>query len=164
MRMSDQRHKGGPMAIDPKLRELLELVFCYDRQRVNAVNKDRKLIAHYTTAETAMKIIDGRSIWLRNAGVMNDYAEIEHGRAVMEPVLLGPLGNRFRELLNGVNEGLGQRLYQRYSDHCKHARETVFMVSLAEHDPVDDIGKLSMWRAYGGRMSGVALLLKGEIV
>ncbi|KRA83652.1 DUF2971 domain-containing protein [Altererythrobacter sp. Root672] len=152
------------MAIDPKLRELLELLFCYDRERVKTVKEEKRLIAHYTTADTAMKIISGRTLWLRNAGVMNDYMEIQYGRSVIEPVLRGQTGKRFFALLDGVKWGLGQRVQRQFAEHCEHARETVFMTSLSEHDQTDALGKLSMWRAYGGPVSGVALLFKGDVV
>lgn len=151
------------MPIDPNLRRMLELFFCYDRKRVRELGDEKRLLAHYTTAETAMKIIRGRSMWLRNAAVMNDYSEIDYGRAVMEPVLKGPLGDRFRAALEGVGEGLAQLVTERHEMHRSHVREAVFTASLSEHDRTDVYGRLSMWRAYGGPVSGVALLFKGEV-
>ncbi|MDJ0278670.1 hypothetical protein QLH51_17900 [Sphingomonas sp. 2R-10] len=35
--------------------------------------------AHYTTAENALNIMAVKSVWLRNAAVMNDHSEIEPG-------------------------------------------------------------------------------------
>lgn len=144
--------------------QMLELFFFYDRKRVKQVLEGKKLLAHYTTADTAMKIIKGRSLWLRNAGMMNDYMEIEHGKAAIEPVLNGPLGVRLSNVLNDLEDGLACQVIERHYHHREHARESIFMTSLSEHDPDDTLGRLSMWRAYGGPVSGVAVLFKGAVV
>lgn len=140
---------------------MLELFFCYDRKRQKALADNGKLLAHYTTAETAMKILGGRSLWLRNAAVMNDFSEIEYGKSVMHPVIKGELGDRYRAALNAISEGLADDVMRRHDEHRKHAREAVFTASFSEHDPDDRLGRLSMWRAYGGPVAGVALLFHG---
>lgn len=149
------------MAIDDQTRKLLEIFLSYDRKRHKALAKSGFLLAHYTTAETAMKILRNRCLWLRNSAVMNDFSEVEYGRAVTKPVLDGGLGLRFKNLLNGLHEGLGDRVLECHANHHLHARETVYMASLSEHDPRDMFGRLSMWRAYGGPVAGVALLFHG---
>ncbi len=112
-----------------------------------------------------MKILKGKSLWLRNAGVMNDYSEIEHGRAVVKAVITNPseLSVRFFAILDAIQPELSRQVMERHADHHKHARETVFMASFSEHDPADQLGRLSMWRAYGGPVAGVALLFHGGI-
>jgi len=75
------------LSTDERTRRILEVFFCYDRKRTKEMGDRKSLLAHYTTAETAMKIIRGRSLWLRNAAVMNDFSEIEYGKSVMLPVL-----------------------------------------------------------------------------
>jgi len=52
---------------------------------------------------------------------------------------------------------------RRHINHREHARETVFMASLSEHEPGNRLGRLSMWRAYGGPVAGVALLFRGDV-
>jgi len=147
--------------IDAKLRKMLEIFFCYDRKRTKALTDTKGLVAHYTTADTAMKIIRARSLWLRNAAVMNDFSEIEYGKSVMQPVLQSDLGDRYRAALNSIREGLADDVMRRHTEHRNHAREAVFTASLSEHDPDDRLGRLSMWRAYGGPVAGVALLFHG---
>ena len=149
------------MPIDANIRKMLEVFFYYDRKRTNALANSRGLVAHYTTADTAMKIIKGRSMWLRNAAVMNDFSEIEYGKSVMLPVLQSELGDRYRAALNAISEGLADDVMRRHDQHRTHAREAVFTASLSEHDPNDRLGRLSMWRAYGGPVAGVALLFHG---
>lgn len=140
---------------------MLEVFFCYDRKRVEALKSQDRLLAHYTTADTAMKIIKGRSLWLRNAAVMNDFSEIEYGKAMMSPVLDGDLGNRYRAALDTISDGLADEVLGRHAAHRNHAREAVFTASLSEHSPEDRLGQLSMWRAYGGPVAGVALIFHG---
>lgn len=149
------------LSIDERTRKMLEIFFRYDRKRANEIAERKGLLAHYTTAETAMKIIRGRSLWLRNAAVMNDFSEIEYGKSVMLPVLQGDLGDRYRAALDAISAGLADDVMRRHDAHRTHARETVFTASLSEHDPDDRLGRLSMWRAYGGPVAGVALLFHG---
>ncbi|WP_343546592.1 DUF2971 domain-containing protein [Sphingobium yanoikuyae] len=152
------------MAIDATTRKVLELIFCYDRKRVNMVKAKRRLIAHYTTAETAMKILSGRSLWLRNAGVMNDYSEVDYGRNIVYNVLRGPLLPRFKAALDGIGDGLHENVVRGYAESLNHAREIFFLSSLSEHCVPEQYGRLSMWRAYGGPVAGVALLFKGDVI
>ncbi|MGN7161786.1 DUF2971 domain-containing protein, partial [Sphingomonas sp. SAFR-052] len=43
------------------------------------------------------------------------------------------------------------------------ARTQTYLTSLSAHDPDDMLGRLSMWRAYGGPTSGVALIFNTEV-
>ncbi len=130
------------------------------RQRITAEMR----FAHYTSAETAMRIIRGDgtdgALWLRNATEMNDFSEIEYGQSCLEFVL--------------ANEAIASRVYQAGVDigldiidsvllpmgqeRDRIKRET-FLLSLSEHDATDVEGRLSMWRAYGG-MANVCVLMK----
>lgn len=150
--------------MDANTKKLVDLCFCYNRKRSNLLGVNNRQLAHYTTADTALKILKGRSMWLRNAGVMNDFSEIEHGKAAIEPVIKGPLGVRLINLLDSIEPGLSRKAMDLHVQHRQHAREAIFMLSLSEHNPNDTLGRLSMWRAYGGPVAGVALLFKRGVV
>lgn len=152
------------MAIDDTTRKMLELFFCYDRKRVGIMEKKNLSLAHYTTAETAMKILSGRSLWLRNAAVMNDYSEIEYGRNIVHTVLTKALGGRFKVALDAVHEGVYEEVMASYQESLNHAREVFFLTSLSEHHISEQYGRLSMWRAYGGPVAGVAFIFRGGVV
>ncbi len=109
-------------------------------------------IAHYTTAETAMKMIKSEEIWLRNVRVMNDYSEIAYGLDLMARAWDSTAGEVFKQVANscfsGVIDlldrslGLAQRTWP-YLDH--------HIACFSIHDSAEDQrGRLSMWRAYGG--------------
>jgi hypothetical protein len=68
------------MSPNDAIARLSALCFQYDIQRIQRLKDAGRKLAHYTTAENGLKIIEGKTIWLRNAAVMNDFSEIQHGR------------------------------------------------------------------------------------
>lgn len=124
-----------------------------------AVFKTGKRLVHYTCAESAYKIIAGRQIWLRNAQMMNDFSEIRHGIDCLIQAWDSPTGKELQGLLNRLKDGLRDELANLFDGHTDGLKIGTFIVSLSEHDDDEDqLGRLSMWRAYGGR-TGVALVL-----
>lgn len=143
---------------------LAEALFAYSLKRNEEVTRHRRKLAHYTTAENALNIISGQTIWLRNAAVMNDHSEIEHGRAVLNACLKLPtIGDRFARVLDGGHAGLSARVLNHVANQRALAREKIFVISLSEHEEDDCLGRLSMWRAYGGTTAGAALVFNAEI-
>jgi hypothetical protein len=45
---------------------------------LHALDSKQKFV-HYTSAETALKIIQNEQVWMRKSLVMNDFMEIEYG-------------------------------------------------------------------------------------
>lgn len=115
---------------------------------------------HYTTAETAMHIIRGRRFWLRNATCMNDYSEVDHGvDKVIQFFGDKSKGGEFWEIIEAAHTGLARTIKQSFDDGLTDLRANTFLGCISEHDPKeDDIGRLSMWRAYGNG-TGVALVV-----
>ncbi|MBA4042470.1 MAG: hypothetical protein C0474_11930 [Sphingobium sp.] len=118
-----------------------------------------KRLVHYTSAEAAYKIISSRQIWLRNAQMMNDFSEIQHGISCLQGSWASEAGLALQAMLNRIKEGLRDELAELFDGHAEELRRASYIVSLSEHDDdEDEYGRLSMWRAYGGR-SGVAMVL-----
>lgn len=117
--------------------------------------------AHYTSADNAIKIISGKSLWLRNAAMMNDFMEISFGRACLN-VAITAAQEQIRGVINQSHAGL----YDEIIDWLKKAENTVsnhtYMISFSEHSANDDMGRLSMWRAYGGPTAGVAIIFNTD--
>ncbi|MFX6945320.1 hypothetical protein ABTH53_19890, partial [Acinetobacter baumannii] len=62
-------------------------------------------------------------------------------------------------MLDRIQPGLRDDLAKLFDGHTDAFRVGTFITSLSEHaDSEDEYGRLSMWRAYGGR-AGVALVL-----
>ena len=103
-------------------------------------------------------------MWLRNATVMNDHSEIAHGTGILTGLLDGDLGKRLISVLDEVHDGLSNDVRAQFDQDAHDARDRTFMTSLCEHEHADRLGRLSMWRAYGGRKGGVALVFNPDVV
>lgn len=126
--------------------------------RVAALQGGLRLV-HYTSVENAYRIITGRQVWLRNASMMNDFSEIEHGISCLNAAWGSPGGKRLQELLDRIEPGLRDSVEISFNENANLIRSETFIISLSEHsDDEDETGRLSMWRAYGGR-AGVALVM-----
>lgn len=56
------------------------------------------------------------------------------------------------------------KVWTYYKERFAHMRHNAYMACVSEHPPQEDVhGRLSMWRAYGGR-SGVAIVVQKEII
>jgi hypothetical protein len=118
-----------------------------------------KRLVHYTSAEAAFRIITGKQIWLRNANLMNDYSEMRHGLTCLQNAWASPAGVKLQGWLDSKSDGLKDEVLSTFDSHSDSLTNATFLMSLSEHDDDEDLyGRLSMWRAYGGR-AGVALVL-----
>lgn len=138
--------------------ELAELFAPHIIKRREALKTGMRLV-HCTSAEGAFRIIAGKQIWLRNAQMMNDFSEIQHGLNCLYAAWASPAGNALQEMLERIKSGLRNELAELFDGHTESFRLQTFITSLSEHDDTEDkLGRLSMWRAYGG-VTGVALVL-----
>lgn len=128
------------------------------------VLKSGKRLVHYTSAESAYRIITGRQIWMRNAQMMNDFSEIQHGINCLHQAWESGGGKSLQAMLDRIKDGLRDELAQLFDGHADGLRVGTFITALSEHeDDEDELGRLSMWRAYGGR-SGVALVMNNTAI
>lgn len=150
--------------IAPEVQTLLALLYQHSNRRLEEVRRHGRKFAHYTTAENALNIIGGRSIWLRNAAVMNDHSELEHGRVILTTLLEAPLGVRLCAALDRTHDGISNTIRASFYQDAHSARDMTYMTSLCEHEHTDWLGRLSMWRAYGGERGGVALVFNPDVI
>ncbi|HCH93742.1 MAG TPA: hypothetical protein DFK13_02535 [Erythrobacter sp.] len=121
--------------------------------------KNGSRLVHYTSAENAFKIISGQQVWLRNTQLMNDYSEMRHGLECLRSAWNSPAGVALQEWLEANWQGIRIEIENTLNDHATSMTDDTYMICLSEHDDDEDkYGRLSMWRAYGGR-AGVALVL-----
>jgi len=118
----------------------------------------RPLLAHYTSIATLESMMDKNEIWFSNPLYMNDLEELRF--------VIHEGANAFRQneqirLACGEPEqyaalcGAFEHYFNRFSN--EHALDT-YVFCLAEHDPANTDGLLSMWRGYGGNGNGAALV------
>jgi hypothetical protein len=119
--------------------------------------------AHYTTAETLIKIIEGRCIYLRNSKVLNDYSEIKFGHEYLRQCLNHPEGDDLFSALREINPIFTRQFL---FDQCFNTlyrqiiENNTYIFSMTDHGKATSplLGQLAMWRAYGGD-NGVALIV-----
>lgn len=139
-------------------------LYQYSIERFAALPADARF-AHYTSAETAMRIIqdkpEDRSLWLRNATEMNDFLEIEFGQQILRSLLSDEATrDKFMGAVNGIHADILPNVTKALDEEFKRIKHSTYLLSLAQHDIQEqNNGLLSMWRAYGGD-ANVCLVLK----
>lgn len=125
---------------------------------------DKKLrFVHYTSAENAIKIIQNKEFWLRNAKCMNDYNEISHGYSMLIRYFNDLPTNhnrpRFIKSFDNVDQGMAKRVFSRFDEWWNRVHYNTFIGSISEHsENENEHGRLSMWRAYGKNSAKAALI------
>ncbi len=151
------------MTTDEAIEALSEIAFSYETRRFKEVFDTGLKMAHYTTAENAALILKSRTLWLRNAQLMNDFSEVAYGTACITSAFNMGLGAQMETALNGAHPGLWNAIADFINKMEWQSRTQTYLTSLSAHDPEHLLGRLSMWRAYGGPTSGVALIFNTEV-
>jgi hypothetical protein len=143
--------------------KLTRLLMPYAMTELERVKHDEVRFVHYTSAETALKILQNQCLWLRNSQLMNDFSEVSYGLQRVADAYNDKLGvgDRFQNVLESLESGLSQKFEIAFNELRRHLETDTFLLSVSEHLGGEDrFGRLSMWRAYGGPNVGVALVLK----
>lgn len=150
------------MAIAPELLTRYKQVFFpHNANTTRRVQGEGGRFAYYTTAATAMLILQRCELWMRSTMVMNDFSEVQHGLSCITKAYRSEAGLRLTRLLDQLYSGLPAEIEQTLNDWTPSFRDDTFVLCLSEHTHDDDrFGRLSMWRAYGGD-AGVALVVNG---
>lgn len=146
--------------------KLARLFMPHAMDRRDAVDAANTKFVHYTSAFAATQIIKNKEVWLRNALVMNDYSEVQHGEMCLaESWKDEEAGGRLRKLLGELPGDVADRLIETFFSHSTERKLQSFLMSFSEHgNPVtaeEKYGRLSMWRAYGGD-TNVALVFNNS--
>jgi hypothetical protein len=155
-----------PRTLDPAVERHMSIFMPYALQRMKKLGADGTRLVYYTTADTAMKILETGTIWMRQAACMNDYMEVQHGLDCLASAWRGPDGEHLKKLLEKRWPGVVQEFVDNFNRWQSDLRFRTFVTCLSEHAGVgaeyeDKFGRLSMWRAYG-RGTGVALVIKQD--
>ena len=138
---------------------LFEALMPYAARETTRVRDDNVRFVHYTSAETAMKILRGGEMWLRNSTVMNDFSEVKHGMTCLRAAWLSEHGERLKKLMAEVQADLPDIFTANFDAQLNDVHNETYIVSISEHASglEDQYGRLSMWRAYAPR-NGVAFV------
>lgn len=141
--------------------EIVRKVFfpSLDRKRTEAVDAGYRF-AYYTSAATATLILQNQQLWLRSTQVMNDHSEVVHGAKGMYRSLSTDIGKAFYAAIDSCHSNASSELQKLLDDRLPFMLADTFISCLSEHEKSDDkLGRLSMWRAYGGD-AGVAIVFR----
>lgn len=92
---------------------------------------------------------------MRGVAVMNDYSEIQHGQScIANAWKQTPYGGRLRAVLDRLQVGLVDEIVNLFDGHQPGRFKDTYLLSICEHGKEgtheSKLGRLSMWRAYGG--------------
>lgn len=149
----------NPFGLTP-LEAILDDVFFPDAlsKLANVMNAGGRFV-HYTSAEVAASIIQNKAVWMRNATTMNDFSEVEHGLQCIREAWVSEAGERFQRAVEAIHPGVVKAAVDQFDQWQPDMRRGTYLTCVSEHSPgEDENGRLSMWRAYGGR-SGIALVM-----
>lgn len=118
----------------------------------------RPLLAHYTSIPNLERILESEEVWFSNPLVMNDLEEVRFGLLRgselfhVSDVILNACGSpeRFAKLRDAFNQ-----CFRTFDE--QHVLDT-YVFCLSVHDESDTDGLLSMWRGYGSRGNGAAIV------
>jgi hypothetical protein len=153
----------SPLAYALQIKERLQRVFFpYDTARLAEVKQNDRRFVYYTSAETAMRILQSGEIWMRNASTMNDFAEVHHGFDRVNSAWKGESGAVLRGTLDSCFAGVAKEIQDLFNSLWPSIQSNTFLTCISEHHDTDDLhGRLSMWRGYGADC-GVALVVNGN--
>lgn len=130
-------------------------------ERMSRLQSGDTIVAHYTSAEKAIRMISGQEFWLRNVRCMNDYSEVQHGISLILNVFHAEDSkrrDRLFDLCNRLAPGAAEKAVSAFDDWKGELPAGAFIGCLSDHDPNDQLGRLSMWRAYASG-AGVAIVM-----
>jgi hypothetical protein len=149
------------LGLPPQQLRVFQIFFPYAFESyVNVIQRQTRFV-QYTRAEAAIAMIRSKSVWLRKTMWMNDYREIAHGWELLQRTFQeSAAGKNFKETMERAFPGIVQEIAANFDPWVKRYHLDTYVACVSEHDAAEDMmGRLSMWRAYGGR-TGVAVVLK----
>jgi hypothetical protein len=117
---------------------------------------------HYTSAASGLKIIDTKTLWMRNTNCMSDFREVQHGLDALNKFFSDDQKRKeFFDAIDACANGLAQEAITLFNGWWNDIRLNTYIASISEHDDKEDNhGRLSMWRAFAPGNPRVALVLK----
>lgn len=121
-------------------------------------------LAHYTSFEVALSIIEGEAVWMRDVVHMNDIGEVRYGIQAVDAFISETSDRQLLvSALDEVHAGIGAHILPLWQMMRANISTSVYISCFSEHLPgQEDFGRLSMWRAYCCKPDGVALVLNTE--
>jgi hypothetical protein len=133
------------------------------REALHTPNSPWVRFVHYTSAESALKIITSKHLWMRNTTCMADYREVQHGHEILVRYFSDTQRrNSFVQSLEQCSPGSASEAMTLFDQWHLDIRSNTYIASVSEHSNQEDQhGRLSMWRAFGDtNVARVALVVR----
>jgi hypothetical protein len=126
------------------------------------IQQHHPVLAHYTSIANLESILRTGELWMCHPLLSNDYEEVRFG--VLEGARLchGLFDPAPRFCAPECWETIRSCFEQEFRDFSFQHAADIYVVCFCEHDVNKTDGELAMWRGYGGRGSGAALLFSTE--
>lgn len=141
----------------------METFFPYAFGKIKAAHLGGKRFVHYTTAEAAISIIQNKEVWMRKSSYMNDYMEVTHGLDCLKKAHNNnEAGEKLNAIINNIFPNISEEIAETFNGWLPHLENETYITSVSEHlESENQLGRLSMWRAYGDSI-GIALVLNND--
>lgn len=142
--------------------KIYRIFFPFFIERQTYIREKNTRFVHYTSADTAFQILKNKSFWMRNSSYMNDFSEIKHGLNCLFAAYQKEDGSGLKSTLEKVSPDFSKKVEGYFNSFINHFETGTYITCFSEHhDSEDTLGRLSMWRAYGGK-NGVAIVIKNH--
>lgn len=138
------------MELDEETLKYLKIFMPDILAQTHSIASENGRFAYYTSADTAMKVIENGELWLRNATVMNDFSEVRYGIELIERIFQGDLGDQFTQAVDEIHAGTREKVVGLLDGWQLDWELETYIACVSLHATEEDSrGRLSMWRAYG---------------
>lgn len=141
---------------------VLMIFFPYMTEKtITAIQGDQQFV-HYSDGNAALSMIQNKEVWLRNTTWMNDVSEIRYGIELLISAYNNIDGQRLQKRVEDEWPGFCAEFERIFSSWIEDWRQETYVACLTEKLPKEDqIGRLSMWRAYGQSGTPIACVVNG---
>jgi len=147
----------------PEQEQLNGIFLPYATMKIHDFYEDRThaRFVHYTSAEAALQIIKSKRIWMRNTNCMVDYSEVRRGYSFFFKFFSDKNNKEmFIRAFEECASGIAQEAIGLFDQWWKDISLNTYIAAVSEHDVEEDShGRLSMWRAFGGNVARVAIVI-----
>ncbi len=148
-------------ALRPDEQRLWQIFHPYAAAKEAEIRPNDRFV-YYTSADVATQIIRKREIWMRKSSCMNDFSEVRHGWECLAAAWNAGGGSKLRGLLDSHFPGVFAEIEKDFNRADRSLVFNTYLTCVSEHrDTENELGRLSMWRAYGGN-AGVALVMNNS--
>ena len=149
-------------------RLVAESLYAPVNARLDYTRQNKIDFAHYTASSTAFDIIKNRCFWLRNSRLMNDSSEMSLGLKTVQLNFdeSGQAGGAFWQAMRNIDPYFKDKVDDIFQQRANQVFSQTYIGCLSEYLPSKiggNLGRLSMWRAYG-YPNGVALIFDGSAI